>query len=126
MGSDAGIASSSATRISNRGELVHSRQRERDTLCECYLNITLFIQLPMLIARWKQILFGALFQYFHGMSTQLAHRMHQPQEEPLGDLGFTYLPVCSIITYYCLRCLDDGHYMVGVCAGAWFAECLDQ
>ena len=47
----------------------------------------------MLIARWKQILFGALFQYFHGMSTQLAHRMHQPQEEPLGDIGFKYLPV---------------------------------
>lgn len=51
----------------------------------------------MLIARWKQILFGVLFQYFHGMSTQLAHRMHQPQQEPLGDLGFTYLPVRLIL-----------------------------
>jgi sphingomyelin synthase-related protein 1 len=27
------------------------------------------------------------------MSTQLAHRMHEPQEEPLGDVGFKYLPV---------------------------------
>lgn len=47
----------------------------------------------MLRARWKQILFGAIFQYVHAMSTQLAHRMHEPQVEPLGDIGFTYLPV---------------------------------
>ena len=47
----------------------------------------------MLKARWKQILFGAIFQYVHAMSTQLAHRMHQPQEEPLSDIGFKYLPV---------------------------------
>ena len=51
------------------------------------------MQLPLLLARWKQVLLGAMFQYVHGMSTQLAHRMHRPQEEPLGDLGFTYLPV---------------------------------
>ena len=50
-------------------------------------------QLPLLKARWKQILFGAVFQYVHGIATQLAHRMHQPQELPLGDLGFKYLPV---------------------------------
>jgi hypothetical protein len=30
------------------------------------------------------------------MATQLAHRMHQPQEVPLGDIGFTYLPVSPI------------------------------
>ena len=50
-------------------------------------------QLPLLKARWKQVLFGALFQYVHGIFTQLAHRMHQPQAQPLGDLGFKYLPV---------------------------------
>jgi hypothetical protein len=50
------------------------------------------IELPMLLGRWKQILFGALFQYFHGMSTQLAHRMHRPQLVPLHDIGFEYLP----------------------------------
>lgn len=50
-------------------------------------------QLPLLKARWKQVLFGALFQYVHGIFTQLAHRMHEPQEQPLGDLGFKYLPV---------------------------------
>ena len=50
-------------------------------------------QLPLLKARWKQVLFGAIFQYVHGIFTQLAHRMHQPLEEPLGDIGFRYLPV---------------------------------
>ena len=50
-------------------------------------------QLPLLKARWKQILFGAVFQYVHAMSTQLAHRMHEPMEQPLGDIGFKYLPV---------------------------------
>lgn len=39
------------------------------------------------------MLFGALFQYMHGIFTQLAHRMHQPQAQPLGDIGFKYLPV---------------------------------
>jgi hypothetical protein len=47
----------------------------------------------MLKARWKQVLFGAMFQYVHGIFTQLAHRMHQPQEQPLGDIGFRFLPV---------------------------------
>lgn len=46
----------------------------------------------MLIARWKQILFGAAFQYVHGIGTQLAHRMHRPTEEPLHDVGFELLP----------------------------------
>lgn len=50
------------------------------------------IELPLLKARWKQILFGAIFQYVHGITTQLAHRMHQPQEQPLHDIGFIYLP----------------------------------
>jgi hypothetical protein len=45
------------------------------------------------MARWKQVLFGAIFQYVHGIFTQLAHRMHQPQEVPLGDIGFRFLPV---------------------------------
>lgn len=44
------------------------------------------------------MLFGALFQYVHGIFTQLAHRMHQPQAQPLGDLGFKYLPVrCRVV-----------------------------
>lgn len=55
----------------------------------------------MLRQRWMIILFGLIMQYVHGIFTQLAHRMHQPQEEPLHDLGFDLTPVgaqlCSMI-----------------------------
>ncbi|KAI3437763.1 hypothetical protein D9Q98_000210 [Chlorella vulgaris] len=66
----------------------------RDRLCELWRRIRLefTIELPMLLARWKQVLFGAIFQYVHAIFTQLAHRMHQPQAEPLGDIGFRYMP----------------------------------
>ena len=47
----------------------------------------------MLKQRWKLIVFGIIMQYVHGMFTQLAHRMHQPQEKPLHDLGFDLTPV---------------------------------
>ena len=51
------------------------------------------LQLPLLRDRWKLILFGACFQYVHGMATQLAHRVHQPMRYPLHDVGFAVLPV---------------------------------
>lgn len=50
-------------------------------------------QLPLLRRRWKQVLFGAMFQYCHGLGTQLAHRMHHPAAVPLHDVGFALLPV---------------------------------
>jgi hypothetical protein len=53
------------------------------------------LQLPMLKQRWLIIVFGIVMQYVHGIFTQLAHRMHQPQEEPLHDLGFDLTPVGS-------------------------------
>lgn len=56
------------------------------------IRLEFTVELPLLKARWKQILFGAVFQYVHAMSTQLAHRMHEPMEQPLGDIGFKYLP----------------------------------
>lgn len=65
--------------------------RPQALLTSCPLRPCL--QLPLLKARWKQVLFGAIFQYCHGMATQLAHRMHRPQAEPLHDIGFAYLPV---------------------------------
>ena len=34
-----------------------------------------------------------LFQYCHGLATQLAHRMHRPMAQPLHDIGFAALPV---------------------------------
>jgi sphingomyelin synthase-related protein 1 len=46
----------------------------------------------MLRQRWMILLFGIVMQYVHGIFTQLAHRMHQPQPQPLPDLGFRMTP----------------------------------
>lgn len=54
---------------------------------------THYAQWPLLIARLKYIICGAIFQYVHGMFTQLAHRLHAPQKQPLPDLGFSLFPV---------------------------------
>lgn len=54
-------------------------------------------QWPLFTARLKYIICGALFQYVHGMFTQLAHRLHAPQKQPLPDLGFSLLPVCGCL-----------------------------
>lgn len=50
------------------------------------------VELPLLHKRWVHVLCGVCFQYIHGLATQLAHRMHQPQHEPLHDIGFSILP----------------------------------
>lgn len=75
------------------------------------------LQLPMLLARWKQVLFGAIFQYVHAIFTQLAHRMHQPQAEPLGDIGFRYMPVRLHQLSSSLRFIV-GAYLAAAFAGA--------
>ncbi|KAK9815443.1 hypothetical protein WJX72_003721 [[Myrmecia] bisecta] len=66
----------------------------RENLTEAWRRIRLefVIELPLLKDRWKTILLGACFQYVHGIFTQLAHRLHRPQEQPLPDLGFAILP----------------------------------
>lgn len=56
------------------------------------IRLEFIVELPLLRDRWKLILFGACFQYVHGISTQLAHRMHQPMNQPLHDIGFSLLP----------------------------------
>lgn len=50
------------------------------------------IEWPLFLQRWKIILFGIVMQYVHGIFTQLAHRMHHPQPEPLHDIGFELTP----------------------------------
>lgn len=50
-------------------------------------------QLGILRTQWWVILLCAIFQYVHGIFTQLAYRVHQPAPEPLPDLGFKVLPV---------------------------------
>ena len=62
-------------------------------VCCVLSNALSCLQLPLLRDRWKLILFGACFQYVHGMATQLAHRVHQPMRYPLHDVGFAVLPV---------------------------------
>lgn len=66
----------------------------QDWLIERWRRIKLefSIELPLLKKRWVYILLGAAFQYCHGLGTQLAHRMHRPQAQPLHDVGFAILP----------------------------------
>ncbi|KAK9868664.1 hypothetical protein WJX84_008619 [Apatococcus fuscideae] len=56
------------------------------------IRLEFTIEWPMLLQRWKPIIFGAAFQYVHGIFTQLASRMHAPQDVPLPDLGFRIFP----------------------------------
>ena len=84
------------------------------------------MQLPLLKDRYKTILLGACFQYVHGIFTQLAHRMHRPQEHILHDLGFELLPVSfwAILTtagkiavfHGCTSGLTDIAYRLGTLA----------
>lgn len=60
------------------------------------------LQLPMLRQRWLIIVFGIVMQYVHGIFTQLAHRMHQPQEQPLHDMGFELTPVGHLLHCTCV------------------------
>lgn len=76
---DQGVHSLSVSISSNVYTLVN-------TLCH-------HTQWPMLKQRWLIILFGIIMQYVHGIFTQLAHRMHHPQELPLHDVGFDLTPV---------------------------------
>ena len=53
----------------------------------------LLLQLGVLRTQWWVILLCAIFQYVHGIFTQLAYRVHHPAPQPLPDLGFKALPV---------------------------------
>ena len=56
------------------------------------LLLELKLEIPLLLARWKTIALGLVFQYVHGMFVQLAHFMHRPAPQPLHDIGFELLP----------------------------------
>ncbi|CAK0740905.1 hypothetical protein CVIRNUC_001286 [Coccomyxa viridis] len=60
------------------------------------ISLEFLVELPLLRERWRTILLGAIFQYVHAMSTQLAHRMHRPLAEPLHDVGFELLPELGV------------------------------
>lgn len=46
---------------------------------------------PLLIERWKFILFGLVFQYLHGLAARAVHYLHRPGPV-LQDIGFMLLP----------------------------------
>ncbi|GIM17430.1 hypothetical protein Vretimale_19969 [Volvox reticuliferus] len=56
------------------------------------VRLEVVVEWPLLKQRWKVLLFGIVMQYVHGIFTQLAHRMHQPKEQPLHDVGFDLTP----------------------------------
>lgn len=56
------------------------------------IRLEVVVEWPLLKQRWRILLFGLVMQYVHGIFTQLAHRMHQPQEVPLHDVGFDLTP----------------------------------
>jgi sphingomyelin synthase-related protein 1 len=58
------------------------------------------LQLGVLRSEWWVILLCAIFQYVHGIFTQLAYRVHQPQAQPLPDLGFKILPVRESVVFF--------------------------
>ena len=49
-------------------------------------------QLPLLKRHWWVILLCLLFQYVHGVFTQLSYVLARPEPEPLPDLGFAVIP----------------------------------
>uniref|UniRef100_A0A7S0VA99 Sphingomyelin synthase-like domain-containing protein n=1 Tax=Polytomella parva TaxID=51329 RepID=A0A7S0VA99_9CHLO len=83
-------------------QLFESLRLHRETLCSSFLEsateiwrrikLEFTVELPLLRKRWKQLLFGLIMQYVHGIFTGLAHRMHTPLEEPLHDVGFEITP----------------------------------
>nr|BCL66110.1 hypothetical protein [Volvox africanus] len=56
------------------------------------IRLEVVVEWPLLKQRWKVLLFGIVMQYVHGIFTQLAHRMHKPQDKPLHDVGFDLTP----------------------------------
>jgi hypothetical protein len=72
------------------GYMLHAHREQKGIRAEASMCP---MQLPLLKKRWVYIVFGAVFQYCHGLGTQLAHRMHRPQPQPLHDVGFAILPV---------------------------------
>lgn len=66
----------------------------------------------MLFQRVTIISLGVVMQYVHGLFAQLAHRMHQPQNEPMHDVGFNLTPVswAAMLCLFLPRHSPPGHH----------------
>lgn len=49
------------------------------------------VELPLLMEKWKFLLLGIVFQYFHGLAARGVHYLHRPGPT-LQDVGFLVLP----------------------------------
>eukprot|EP01018_Ginkgo_biloba_P039187 Gb_34019 [translate_table: standard] len=49
------------------------------------------VEMPLLLERWKPLLFGLIFQYLHGLAARGVHYLHRPGPT-LQDVGFQVLP----------------------------------
>lgn len=56
------------------------------------IKVECSIEWPLLRARWKVIALCLVFQYVHGIFTQLVFRLHEPASVPLKDTGFSLTP----------------------------------
>ncbi|BBN14972.1 hypothetical protein MPTK1_6g15920 [Marchantia polymorpha subsp. ruderalis] len=63
------------------------------TFYEIYRRIVMetIVEWPLLLEKWRFLLFGLVFQYFHGVAARIAHYLHRPGPI-LHDLGFDLLP----------------------------------
>lgn len=50
-----------------------------------------YVECPLLMERWKFILFSLVFQYIHGLAARAVHYLHRPGPV-LHDIGFAILP----------------------------------
>lgn len=51
----------------------------------------IMVELPLLMEKWKFLLLGIVFQYFHGLAARGVHYLHRPGPT-LQDVGFLVLP----------------------------------
>lgn len=51
----------------------------------------IMVELPLLMEKWKFLLLGIVFQYFHGLAARGVHYLHRPGPT-LQDVGFVVLP----------------------------------
>eukprot|EP00252_Welwitschia_mirabilis_P021099 TRINITY_DN5303_c0_g1_i1.p1 TRINITY_DN5303_c0_g1~~TRINITY_DN5303_c0_g1_i1.p1 ORF type:complete len:318 (-),score=11.88 TRINITY_DN5303_c0_g1_i1:554-1507(-) len=55
------------------------------------ITMETMVELPLLMEKWKFILFGLIFQYLHGLAARGVHYLHRPGPV-LQDVGFWLLP----------------------------------
>eukprot|EP00246_Nothoceros_aenigmaticus_P015604 TRINITY_DN6582_c0_g1_i2.p1 TRINITY_DN6582_c0_g1~~TRINITY_DN6582_c0_g1_i2.p1 ORF type:complete len:327 (-),score=31.28 TRINITY_DN6582_c0_g1_i2:413-1393(-) len=63
------------------------------------ISVEVMLEVPLLLEKWKFLLFGILCQYLHGVMARVAHYLHRPQPL-LHDIGFQLLPELGVERAY--------------------------